>query len=163
MPSITPQATADGTAITEVTGGVDTHQDTHTAAVLDPGGRVLGTGQFPATPAGYTTLLDWMRSSGRLGRIGVEGTGVYGAGLARLLHDQGVQVIEVDRPDRKTRRFQGKSDPIDAVAAARTALAADRTGTPRQRDGRVEALRNLRVARRSAVDQRADAQRQIKA
>jgi transposase len=104
-----------------------------------------------------------MRGFGQRLRVGVEGTGAYGAGLARLLRDEGVDVIEVDRPDRKTRRFQGKSDPIDAIAAARAALADERTGTPKQRDGRVEALRNLRVARRSAVDQRADAQRQIKA
>ncbi len=69
--------------------------------------------------------------------------------------------VEVDRPDRKTRRFAGKSDPLDAEAAARTALARIRTGVPKQRDGQVEALRNLRVARRSAVDQRADCQRRI--
>ncbi len=159
MPSITPE----DAAIIDVTGGVDTHQDTHTAAVIDVVGRVLGSQQFPATAAGYATLLAWMRGFGRLLRVGVEGTGAYGAGLARLLRDEGVDVIEVDRPDRKTRRFQGKSDPIDAIQAAKTALAGERTGTPKQRDGRVEALRNLRVARRSAVDQRADAQRQIKA
>ncbi|WP_229689998.1 IS110 family RNA-guided transposase, partial [Microbispora bryophytorum] len=159
MASITPQQQQDF----EVAGGVDTHQDTHTAAVIDPIGRVLGTEQFPADPAGYAALLAWMRSFGPLQRVGVEGTGVYGAGLARLLRDQGVCVIEVDRPDRKTRRFQGKSDPIDAISAAKTALAGERTGTPKQRDGRIEAVRNLRVARRSAVDQRADAQRQIKA
>jgi transposase len=158
MPSITPQ----DTAILEVTGGVDTHLDTHTAAVIDPIGRVLGTHQFPATASGYSTLLAWMRDFGRLRRIGVEGTGAYGAGLARRLRDENLEVIEVDRPDRKTRRFQGKSDPIDAIQAAKAALAGERTGTPKQRDGRVEALRNLRVARRSAVDQRADAQRQIK-
>ncbi|GII94437.1 IS110 family transposase [Sinosporangium siamense] len=150
-------------AITEVAGGVDTHQDTHTAAVIDRVGRALGTESFPADPAGYAALLAWMRSFGRLLRVGVEGTGAYGAGLARLLRDEHVQVVEVDRPDRRTRRLQGKSDPIDAVAAARAALAGDRTGTPKQRDGRIEALRNLRVARRSAVDQRADTQRQIKA
>ncbi|GAB3887306.1 IS110 family transposase [Microbispora bryophytorum subsp. camponoti] len=159
MASITPQQQQDF----EVAGGVDTHQDTHTAAVIDPIGRVLGTEQFPADPAGYAALLAWMRSFGPVQRVGVEGTGVYGAGLARLLRDQGVCVIEVDRPDRKTRRFQGKSDPIDAISAAKTALAGERTGTPKQRDGRIEAVRNLRVARRSAVDQRADAQRQIKA
>jgi transposase len=159
MPSITSHYEPDF----EVAGGVDTHQDTHTAAVIDRVGRVLGTKQFPATCAGYEALLAWMRSFGRLGKVGVEGTGVYGAGLARLLGDRQVQVVEVDRPDRKTRRFQGKSDPIDAVQAAKTALAGERTGLPKQRDGRIEALRNLRVARRSAVDQRADAQRQIKA
>ena len=158
MPSITPDVAA-----IEVAGGVDTHQDTHTAAVVDLVGRVLGTQQFPATAAGYSALLAWMRGFGSLLRVGVEGTGAYGAGLARLLRDEHIDVIEVDRPDRKTRRLQGKSDPIDAIQAAKAALAGERTGTPKQRDGRVEALRNLRVARRSAVDQRADAQRQIKA
>ncbi|WJK37773.1 IS110 family transposase [Solwaraspora sp. WMMA2065] len=158
MPSITPDIAA-----VEVVGGVDTHQDTHTAAVIDLVGRVLGTQQFPATTAGYTALLTWMRGFGRLLRVGVEGTGAYGAGLARRLRDEQVELVEVDRPDRKTRRFQGKSDPIDAIQAAKAALAGERTGTPEQRDGRVEALRNLRVARRSAVDQRADTQRQIKA
>ena len=157
MSPITP----DNTVI-EVFGGVDTHQDTHTAAMIDQVGRVLGTEQFPATAAGYTALLNWMHSHGRLNRVGVEGTGAYGAGLTRLLRDEHVDVIEVDRPNRRTRRFQGKSDPIDAIQAARAALAGERTGTPKQRDGRVEALRNLRVARRSAVDQRADTQRQMK-
>jgi transposase len=158
MASITPQ----DAAIIEVTGGVDTHLDTHTAAVIDPIGRVLGTQQFPATAAGYAAVLAWMRNFGRVRRVGVEGTGAYGAGLARRLRDESVEVIEVDRPNRKTRRFQGKSDPIDAIQAAKAALAGERTGVPKQRDGRVEALRNLRVARRSAVDLRADTQRQIK-
>jgi transposase len=158
MTSITP----DTTPIDEVAGGVDTHQDTHTAAVIDPVGRVLGTAQFPATPAGYTALLTWMCSFGQVTRVGVEGTGVYGAGLTRLLQAERIDVIEIDRPDRKTRRFQGKSDPIDAIAAAKAALAGQRTGTAKQRDGQVEALRCLRIARRSAVDQRADTQRQIK-
>ncbi len=153
--------TPDDTGL-DVFGGVDTHQDTHTAAMIDLVGRVLGTEQFPATASGYAALLAWMRGHGRLGRVGVEGTGAYGAGLARLLRDEHVEVIEVDRPDRRTRRFQGKSDPIDAVQAAKAALAGQRTGIPKQRDGRVEALRNLRVARRSAVEQRADTQRQIK-
>ncbi|WP_425297397.1 IS110 family transposase [Nocardia abscessus] len=154
--------THEHTASSEVAGGVDTHRDTHTAAVLDAVGRVLGTCVFTADAQGYVALLDWMRGFGRLVRIGVEGTGVYGAGLARVLREHHIQVVEVDRPDRRTRRFQGKSDPIDAIQAARTALAGNRTGTPKQRDGRVEALRNLRIARRSAVDQRADAQRRIK-
>lgn len=157
MPSITPE-----TVLLEVTGGVDTHQDTHTAAVIDQVGRVLGTRQFPATPAGYTALLTWMRGHGPLARAGVEGTGSYGAGLTRLLQAHGVTVIEIDRPNRRTRRQQGKSDPIDAVAAAKTALAAERTGLPKQRDGRVEAIRNLRLARSSAVEQRADVQRRIR-
>jgi transposase len=158
MPAITPQ-----TVVTELVGGVDTHQDTHTAAVIDPVGRVLGTQQFPATPAGYQALLAWLNRFGRLQRVGVEGTGSYGAGLTRRLHHAGVEVIEVDRPDRKSRRFHGKSDPIDAVQAALAAMAGQRTGTPKHRDGRVEALRNLRIARSSAVSPRAEVQRQIKA
>ncbi|MFF5209785.1 IS110 family transposase [Streptosporangium sp. NPDC000396] len=159
MASITPHTTT----IIEVAGGVDTHQDTHTTAVVDPVGRVLGSEQFPADTAGYTALLAWMQGFGMIRIVGVEGTGAYGAGLARYLREQGVELAEVDRPDRKTRRFQGKSDPIDAIQAAKAALAADRTGTPKQRDGQVEALRCLRIARRSAIDQRADAQRQMKA
>jgi transposase len=164
MPSITPDPAAftPDPAAFEIVGGVDTHADTHTAAVIDVIGRVLGTQQFPATAGGYQALLAWMRGFGRLGRIGVEGTGAYGAGLTRRLHVEQIETIEIDRPRRKTRRSQGKSDPIDAIAAATTALAGERTGTPKQRDGRVEALRNLRVARRSAIGQRADTQRQIK-
>ena len=157
MPSITPDH-----AVLEVVGGVDTHLDTHTAAVIDQLARVLGTEQFPATPAGYQALLAWMRERGRLSRVGIEGTGAYGIGLTRLLRDEHLEVIEVDRPNRKTRRSQGKSDPLDAIAAAKAALTGERTGIAKQRDGRVEAVRNLRVARRSAMNQRADAQRQIK-
>jgi transposase len=146
----------------EVAGGVDTHADTHTAAVIDTAGRMLGHQQFPTTAAGYRQLLAWLRGFGTLLVVGVEGTGAYGAGLARYLAAEGVAMVEVDRPDRKTRRFAGKSDPLDAEAAARTALAGVRTGTPKDRSGAVEALRTLRVARRSAVDQRADCQRRIK-
>lgn len=146
----------------EVTGGVDTHKDTHTAVAVDSAGRPLGTEQFETTAAGYRQLLAWLRSFGTVVLIGVEGTGAYGAGLARYLHAQQVPVAEIDRPDRKSRRWQGKSDPVDAEAAARAALTGRRTGTPKQRDGRVEALRALRVARRSAIRQRAEAQRQMK-
>jgi len=147
----------------EVTGGVDTHKDTHTAAAVDGAGRILGSAQFPATPAGYATLLAWLAGLGGLVLVGVEGTGVYGAGLARFLRKHGVPLVEVDRPDRKTRRWQGKSDPVDAEAAARAALACRATGTPKQRNGRVEALRNLRVARRCAISHRADIQRRLHA
>lgn len=146
-----------------VIGGVDTHRDTHTAAVVDAAGRLLGHRQFRADPGGYRQLLAWLRGHGLLQNVGVEGTGVYGAGLARHLAAEGVAMVEVDRPDRKARRFAGKSDPIDAEAAARAALGRVRTGIPKARDGQVEALRNLRVARRSAIDARADALRQIRA
>jgi transposase len=146
----------------QITGGVDTHNDTHTAAVLDATGRLLGQRQFPATPAGYAQLLAWLRGHGELDKIGVEGTGAYGAGLARYLRTAGVKLVEVDRPDRKARRRLGKSDPVDAEAAARAAQAGRAVGLPKDRDGAVEALRALRIARRSAVAARADAQRQMK-
>jgi transposase len=147
----------------EVTGGIDTHKDSHTAAAVDAVGRVLGSAQFPATTAGYRALLDWLSGFGRVVLVGVEGTGTYGAGLTRFLHKQDVPLVEVDRPDRKTRRRQGKSDPVDAQAAARAALSARATGTPKKRDGRVEALRNLRVARRCAITHRADIQQRLHA
>ena len=145
-----------------VVGGVDTHKDTHTAAALDSAGRVLGTQGFPATAAGYRALLAWLESFGRLLLIGVEGTGVYGAGLVEHLQ-QRVRLVEIDRPDRKSRRFAGKSDPLDAVAAARAALGQVQTGTPKQRGGPIDALRTVRVARRSAVQHRATVMRQLKA
>lgn len=152
-----------GTLPVLVTGGVDTHKDTHTAAALDGAGRVLGTAQFPATAEGYARLLTWLCGHGRLQLVGVEGTGAYGAGLTRHLQGQGVSVVEVDRPDRKTRRFVGKSDPIDAVAAAMAALSGRQDGTPKDRTGLVESIRLLRVPRRAAVAQRGKVLTQIKA
>jgi transposase len=145
-----------------VIGGVDTHRDTHTAAVIDPVGRLLDHRTFPATSAGYEQLLAWLQAFGTVQRIGVEGTGAYGNGLTNYLSSQDMTVIEVDRPDRKTRRSAGKSDPIDAEAAARAAASGTRTGTPKNRTGNVEALRNLRVARRCAISHRADSIRRIK-
>jgi len=145
-----------------VTGGVDTHGRTHHAAVLDHLGRQLGDREFPTTPSGYRSLLGWVASHGRLERVGIEGTGTYGAALARQLRAAGVQVVEVDRPDRKARRVQGKSDPLDAYSAARSALAGTATGTPKARDGRVEAIRALRVARNSAVKARSQTTNQLK-
>ena len=144
-----------------VTGGVDTHGNTHHAAAVDQTGRVLGDQQFPATAAGYRALLAWLRSQGRVVKVGVEGTGTYGAGLARYLADEGVELVEVDRPDRKTRRAKGKSDPIDAIAAARAALSGQACGTPKTRTGPVEAIRALRVARRGAVKARTAALNQL--
>jgi transposase len=102
-------------------------------------------------------------SHGRLERIGVEGTGAFGAGLTRHLRTAGVLVVEVDRPDRKARRAAGKSDPLDAYAAARAAWCRTATGTPKTRDGHVEAIRALRVARRSAIKARTQATNQLKA
>jgi transposase len=146
----------------QITAGVDTHKDTHTAAALDQNGRLLGTAQFPATVSGYRALLAWLRTFGQLVLVGVEGTGAYGAGLTRYLHTEHVTVVEVDRPDRCTRRQHGKSDPIDAEAAARAAQSGRATGTPKHRDGRVEALRQLRIARTCAVKHRAEIQQRMR-
>lgn len=155
--------THDGLEITgEITGGVDTHGLTHHAAVIDSVGRHLADQEFPATSSGYRDLLDWMRACGTVIAVGVEGTGAYGAELARVLTAAGVAVIDVDRPDRKTRRMKGKSDPIDAYAAATAVLSGRATGMPKSRDGAVEAIRVLRAARRSAVKARTQAMNQIR-
>jgi transposase len=146
----------------QITGGVDTHGLTHHAAVVDQVGRHLADQEFPATIRGYRDLLDWMRSHGVLAAAGVEGTGAYGAELARVLTAAGVTVVDVDRPDRKTRRLKGKSDPIDAYAAATAVLSGRATGIPKSRDGVVEAVRVLRLARRSAVKARTQAMNQIR-
>lgn len=132
----------------QVLGGVDTHRDLHVAAAIDSVGQLLGHRSFVATPAGYRALLAWLRGLGQLQRVGVEGTGAYGAGLLRHLRQAGVTVVEVDRPDRRTRRRKGKSDPVDAEAAARAAMAGTATGIAKGRDGHVEAIRALRVALR---------------
>jgi transposase len=133
-----------------VTGGVDTHADTHVAAALDSIGGLLGVREFPVTPAGYARLLGWLGGFGTVALVGIEGTGSYGAGLARHVSAAGVRVVEVDRPDRQDRRRQGKSDPLDAVSAARAAQSGRARGAPKGRDGVVEAIRALMVAKRSA-------------
>jgi transposase len=133
-----------------VTGGVDTHLDVHVAAALDPLGGLLGTERFATDSAGYKALLGWLESFGDVTKIGIEGTGSYGSGLTRYLRRVGVEVIEVDRPNREERRRSGKSDPLDAVEAARAALSGRASGSPQSRDGAVEAIRVLVVAKRSA-------------
>jgi transposase len=137
-----------------VIGGVDTHGRVHHAAVIDEQGRLLGDAPFPATRHGYQQLLAWLRRHGHVTSVGVEGTGSYGAGLAAYLTSENIPVREVDRPDRRIRRARGKSDPIDAEAAARAVLAGTATGIPKRRDGIVETIRALRVARGGAVKAR---------
>ena len=145
-----------------VTGGIDTHGETHVAAVLDEVGGLLGTESFEANPAGYSALLSWLAGFGAVGKVGVEGTGAYGAGLARFLARAGVEVIEVDRPNRQDRRRTGKSDSIDAVEAARAALSGRADGHAKSRDGAVEAIRVLVVAKRSARQARVKALTQMR-
>lgn len=146
----------------EVTGGVDTHGDVHVAAVVDATGRVLATSSFAADATGYRRLLRWLRRHGHVARVGVEGTGSYGAGLARHLTGEGVGIVEVNRPDRQRRRRRGKSDTVDAEAAARAALNGDAAGTPKAGGGPVESVRVLRLARRSAIKARTQAANQIR-
>ena len=134
-----------------IIGGVDTHAATHHAAVIDLNGRLLADAQFPASPRGYALMLKWMQGKGRLDRVGIEGTGAYGAGLARHLHNHGVRVLEVPRPDRRLRRQHGKSDPLDAEAAARAVLAGNACSAPKLATGPIEAIRMLRIARTGAV------------
>src|SRR5207244_7846229 len=145
-----------------ITGGVDTHLDTHVAAALDGNGGVLGVETFPATRRGYRDLHAWLGSFGELVRVGVEGTGAYGAGLNRFLHAAGVEVIEVDRPNRQARRRSGKSDPLDAVEAARAALSGRARAVAKTADGAAEAMRALLVAKRSARDARITMLNQIR-
>ena len=133
-----------------VTGGVDTHLDLNVAAALDPVGGLLAVAEFPATCGGHRRLLGWLAGFGPVTRVGVEGTGSYGAGLARYLRAAGVEVVEVDRPNRQARRRAGKSDPLDAIEAARAALSGRARGAAKTRDGNVEAIRALVVAKRSA-------------
>ena len=144
-----------------VTGGVDTHKDVHVAAVVDHLGGVINTRSFTTDSGGYHELLGWMRACGPLGLVGVEGTGSYGAGLARFLRSEDVEVVEINRPDRSTRHQKGKSDTIDAVAAARAALSGRHAGTPKTGDGIVECIRMLRAARRSAIRSRTQCANQI--
>ncbi len=145
-----------------VTGGIDTHGETHVAAVLDEVGGLLATESFEANPDGYSALLSWLAGFGAVGKVGVEGTGAYGAGLARFLARAGVEVIEIDRPNRQDRRRTGKSDPIDAVEAARAALSGRAHGHAKSRDGAVEAIRVLVVAKRSARQARVKALTQMR-
>lgn len=146
-----------------VVGGVDTHKATHAVAAISSTGRLFGTSEFPTTPAGYRQMLAWLRSFGAVARVGVEGAGSYGAGLCRHLQEHAVQVIEVSRPNRQWRRRRGKSDPKDAEAAARAVLSGEAVGAPKVQDGTVEAIRMLRLARRSAMKARTQAANQLQA
>jgi len=146
-----------------ITGGVDTHADMHVAAALDPIGGLLGVQEFPATAGGYAGLLGWLGGFGTVALVGIEGTGSYGAGLARHVTAAGIRVVEVDRSDRQDRRRQGKSDPLDAVSAARAAQSGRARGAPKGRDGAVEAIRALMVAKRSARSERVQTINQARA
>src|SRR5690606_24047015 len=141
-----------------VVGGVDTHKDLHVAAAVDrDDGALLGTAEFSTTRSGYRALLRWLGTFGDLEAVGIEGTGSYGAGVARCLTEAGIRVFEVDRPDRSDRRRRGKSDTLDAEMAARAVISGRRLSAPKGKNGRVEALRVLRLTRSTAVRSRVKA------
>lgn len=150
------------TGTRQVVIGVDTHKLTHHGAALDADtGKLLEDREFSATPSGYRQLLSWARGHGALIKAGLEGTGSYGAGLQRFLQAHDVTVIEVSRPNRQDRRRRGKSDPIDAINAARAVLSDTALATPKDRQGYVESVREIRATRRSAVKARKAALHQI--
>ena len=144
-----------------ITLGVDTHKDVHVAVALDGIGRHRGTLSVPANLAGYKRLVDWAEEFVPLKHAGVEGTGSFGAGLTRFLKGRRIKVSEVIRPRRRDQYRAGKSDPIDAEAAARAVLAGTATGQPKSADGEVEMIRTLRITRRSAVKARVGAANQL--
>lgn len=150
------------TATRRIVVGVDTHVDTHTAAVCDDVGRMVAFEQFPADRSGYRALLSWARRHGEIIGFGVEGTGSYGAGLSRYMCEHDVEVVEINRVNRQHRRWRGKSDPFDAEAAARAVLSGEATVIPKQRIGGVEAVRALMIARQSAVKAKTQAANQIR-
>jgi len=137
-----------------IRGGIDTHLEVHVAAALDASGGVLGVESFATTPAGMVGLHAWLAAFGPVDRVGVEGTGAYGAGLARHLRAVGLEVIEVDRPNRQVRRQQGKSDTVDAVEAGRAVLSGRASGVAKTADGNAEAMRALLVAKRCGREAR---------
>ncbi|MGD3112968.1 IS110 family transposase [Streptomyces sp. YGL11-2] len=158
--SVPPTAVHDNH---EVVLGVDTHKDMHVAAVTTTVGLVLDSAGFPATAVGYRQLLAWAREHGEVRRAGVEGTGSYGAALARFLRTKNVDVIEVNRPDRAMRRRHGKNDTVDAEAAAQAVVSRRATAVPKDGDGPVEDMRLYKLAKDSAVKARTQATNQLKA
>jgi transposase len=150
--------------LVEVILGVDTHLDFHVAVAVDHLGRSLGESSVPTTAKGYERLLCWAEGFGPVRCAGVEGTSSYGAGLARHSKARGIEVLEVEHPKRRRRsprRNVEKSDPSDAERAARAVLAGEASGVPKSGDGRVEMIRALRAARRSAIKARTQAANQL--
>lgn len=145
----------------EIVGGIDTHQDLHTAAVINSQGDVLVTQSFSTTRAGYRAMLRWFRAYGEVRRVGVEATGTYGAGITRHLASAGVPVLEVTGPDPTRRRAKGKDDTLHAIAAADAARTGQRVQVAKDRDGAAEALRVLRTTRKTTMKCRRAALQQL--
>jgi transposase len=146
----------------KVIAGIDTHADTHHVAIIDETGRHLTDREFLAVGTGYRNIAAFITGFGPVIAAGVEGSGSYGAELARVLTGEGIRVLEVMRPNRQGRRLRGKSDPLDAYQAAEAALAGRNVATPKSRDGAVESLRVLRAERATAMRARVAVMTQIK-
>lgn len=146
----------------EVILGIDIHLNTYAGVLLNSQGHLLGCLMATTNISGYERLVTWVNSFWFLKRIGVEGTGTYGAGLASVLREHGVEVFEVNRPDRSKRRLQGKSDPTDAESAARAVLSGSATAIAKTQSGAAEMMRVVSVARRSAVKAKTQAMNQLK-
>jgi transposase len=147
---------------TNVIAGIDTHADTHHVAVINEHGKPLADREFLAVGSGYRKIFDFIISYGTVTAVGVEGTGSYGAEIAKTLRGEGLCVLEVNRPNRAARRLKGKSDPLDAYQAAQSVLDGRTKSVPKAKDGPVECLRILRAGRTSALKARTAAINQIK-
>ena len=152
-----PEAVHEGDSTFQVVVGVVTHQDKHVAVAIDLRGVRLGEFHTPTTTRGYRDLERWSLGLGEIQTFGIEGTGSYGAGVARFLSGRGYDVVEVNRPDRATRYRKGKTDPTDAESAARSVLAGVADAIPKSGEGEVEMIRMLKSGKDSAVKARTQA------
>jgi transposase len=143
--------------------GVDTHKHIHVAAVMDTIGGILATLTIATDTAGFKQLLEWATGFGKILAFGIEGTGSYGVTLTSFLRRNGHKVVEAGRPDRRSRRANGKSDTLDAENAARSVLAGFATAIPKTADGAAEMIRQLKIAHDSAVTERTAAMVTMKA
>lgn len=162
MTASTPPVLSEADPVALV-AGIDTHKHTHHVAIVTVLGQPITDREFDTTPAGYRQIVDYLHAAGTISVVGVEGTGSYGAGISRVLVSAGFAVAEVARPNRRSRRLRGKSDPLDAKQAALSVLAEVDTAVPKSGDGAVEALRMLLTERRSAAKARSQTMNQIHA
>jgi transposase len=151
----------DSIALVDLTAkvvvGVDTHKHVHVAVAINMVGARVGSKSVDADRGGYAELVDWARSLGAVEAFGIEGTGSYGVGLASFVRRQAVRVVEVNHCDRRKRRNNGKSDTIDAETAARSVLSGIATAVPKTADGAAEMVRQIKIARDTAVKARSSA------
>ena len=141
--------------------GVDSHKDTHQAAVLDERGALLGNRNFTASLHGYRELEVWLATLGVVDRVGIECTGSYAAGLTRYLRQRDVEVLEVNTTHRAATSRRGKNDAIDAEMAARKVLSGEAKSLARDATGDIECIRLLKVSRESAIKARTVTKLQI--